>query len=247
MNAIRPAFARTFAMAGALLLASTGIAHADAQDKLEPINRGVNAFNYNADKITLRPAATAYEKGVPSVVRTGVSNFFGNLGDPWSAINNLLQFKLADAAQDTGRFAMNTVFGFAGLLDLASQAGIERRKADFGMTLAHWGVPSGPYVELPLLGPSTLRDALAFPVDLVGSPIKYVSPVTDRNVLLAGRVLDVRARALPIDPMLDTAIDRYTLTRDMYLQHRQAEIAGEGEPDKQESATTTEAGPQGAE
>lgn len=231
MKQTRTPFAPAFALAaGALLLAAAGTAHADAQDKLEPINRGVNEFNYNADKITLRPAAKAYEKSAPSVVRTGVSNFFGNLGDPWSAVNNVLQLKLADALQDTARFAMNTVFGF-GLLDLASQAGIERHKADFGMTLAHWGVPSGPYIELPLLGPSTLRDALAIPVDLAGNPIKYVSPVTDRNVLLAGRVLDARARALPIDPMLDTAIDRYTLTRDMYLQHRQSEISGDGAPD----------------
>jgi phospholipid-binding lipoprotein MlaA len=218
------------ALSGTLLATGcASTAQADPRDRFEPINRGVNEFNYNADKVTLRPAANAYEKNLPSVVRTGVSNFFGNLGDPWSAVNNLLQLKVPEAAQDVTRFAFNTVFGLGGLLDIAGEAGLERHKADFGMTLARWGVPAGPYVELPLFGPSTLRDTLALPVDLVGSPIRYVSPVADRNALVAGRVLDTRARALPIDPMLDSAIDRYTLTRDMYLQHRQAQIKGDSE------------------
>ena len=222
--------ASSFALAGAVLLCSfASAAHADPHDKLEPINRGVNEINYNADKITLRPAANAYEKTMPSIVRTGVSNFFGNLGDPWSAVNNVLQLKVPEAAQDATRFAFNTVFGLGGLLDIAGEAGLERHKADFGSTLARWGVPAGPYMELPLFGPSTLRDTLALPVDLVGSPIKYVGPVSDRNALIAGRVIDTRARALPIDPMLDSAIDRYTLTRDMYLQHRESEISGDGD------------------
>lgn len=222
-----------FALAGALLLAGAGAAHAESHDPLEPVNRGVNEFNYNADKVTLRPAAQAYEKSVPAVVRTGVSNFFGNLGDAWSAVNSLLQLKVPEAAQDATRFAFNTVFGLGGVLDIAGEAGLERHKADFGTTLAHWGVPAGPYVELPVLGPSTLRDALALPVDLVGNPVKYVSPVVDRNALLAARAVDTRARVLPVDAMLDSAMDRYTLTRDMYLQHRQAEISSGAEGDIQ--------------
>jgi len=233
------------ALAAALLVAGCASAgHPDARDRFEAVNRGVNEFNYNADKITLRPAATAYERNLPSVVRTGVSNFFGNLGDVWSAVNNALQLKVPEAAQDATRFALNTVFGLAGLLDVAGEAGIERHKADFGMTLAHWGVPAGPYVELPLLGPSTLRDALALPVDLLGSPIKYVSPIAQRNGLIAGRALDARARALPVDPILDSALDRYTLTRDMYLQHRESEISGSGEDG---GATTDDAAPRDGE
>jgi len=240
MKHVPTPLASAVTLACALTLAGCASAPpADPGDSLEPINRGVNAFNYNADRITLRPAARAYENGVPSLVRTGASNFFGNLGDPWSALNNVLQLKLGDAAQDATRFAFNTVFGLGGVLDIAGDAGLERHKADFGMTLAHWGVPAGPYVELPLFGPSTLRDAVALPVDLVGSPIKYVSQGSDRNALIAGRVLDTRARALPIDPMLDSAIDRYTLTRDMYLQHRQAELSVDGD---QQPATTSEAG-----
>ena len=221
--------APAFALAGALLLACGGVAHAESGDELEPVNRAVNSVNYNADKFTLRPVATAYEKVMPSLVRKGVSNFLGNLGDPWSAINNALQLKIPEAAHDTARFAFNTVFGLGGLLDIAGEAGIERHKADFGMTLAHWGVPAGPYVELPILGPSTLRDALALPVDLAGNPVKYVSPVADRNALLATQVIDTRARALPVDPMLDSAIDRYTLTRELYLQHRESEVSGGGD------------------
>ena len=218
----------------ALSVASCLVAHAACAEGLTPprdpfehVNRAVNEFNYSADKFTLRPAATVYEQRLPLPVRNGISNFFGNLGDAWSAVNSALQLKGGDAAQDVFRFAFNSVFGLAGVLDIAGDAGVERHKADFGMTLASWGVPSGPYIELPIFGPSTLRDTLAMPVDWIGNPIKYVTPVAGRTALTVGRAIDVRARVLPIDPMLDTAIDRYTLTRDMALQHRQAEIAGD--------------------
>lgn len=211
----------------ALLCASAWAA--DPRDPMEPFNREVNAFNRGVDQAVLRPAAAAYERALPGVVRGGVSNFFSNLGDAWSAVNSLLQLKPVDAVQNTMRFATNTVLGLGGVLDIATDAGIERHKEDFGTTLAHWGVPQGPYLVLPLLGPSTLRDAVALPVDLIGHPLGRLTPVADRNVLDAARGIDVRARLLPLDTALDGAIDRYTFMRDAYLQHRTAHADGSSE------------------
>lgn len=207
--------------------------HGDPRDPFERFNRGVSEFNEGVDQAALRPAAIAYERGLPRWVRTGVSNFFANLGDAWSALNSLLQLKIPEAAQDATRFAFNTVFGLGGTLDIATDAGLERHKADFGGTLARWGMPSGPYLVLPLFGPSTLRDAFALPVDWFGNPVKYLRPMGDRNALIATRAVDTRVTLLPLDPVLDNAIDRYTFTRDAYLQHRQAMISGPGAGDGQ--------------
>jgi len=209
------------------MLALVGCASApaaDPRDPFEPFNRGVDRFNRGVDKSALQPAASAYERDFPRVVRTGVANFFGNLGDPWSAVNSLLQLKLGDAAQDMMRFAVNTFVGLAGVLDIATDAGIERHKQDFGATLAHWGVPAGPYVVLPILGPSTLRDTVALPLDWIGDPLRYLVPVIDRNAVLTGRTVDTRARALAFDPLLDGALDRYTFMRDAYLQYRYSRV-----------------------
>src|SRR6185369_15538468 len=165
-----------------------------------------------------------YQKALPDVVRKGVTNFFGNLGDVWSAANTALQGRPADTAQNLMRFAVNTVFGIGGVIDIATDAGIERHKENFGATLANWGVPSGPYVVLPLLGPSTLRDTVALPLDLLGNPLLRVSPPVDRAVLIGTSAVDARARALPLDATLESAFDRYTFMRDAYLQHRRAQV-----------------------
>jgi phospholipid-binding lipoprotein MlaA len=206
--------------------------HANPADPLEPLNRGVSRFNDNVDAAVLKPVATAYARDVPSPVRQGVSNFFGNLSDAWSAVNSLAQLKIANAAQDATRFAFNTVFGLGGVLDIAGDAGIPRHKEDFGSTLARWGVPAGPYLVLPLLGPSTVRDAAALPVDWRGDALSHVTPPLDRNALAATRIVDTRAKLLPLEPMLRDAMDRYTFTRDLYLQHRNAKNQG-GEEDGQ--------------
>src|SRR6185369_5528649 len=150
--------------------------------------------------------------------------FFGNLGDVWSAANTALQGRPADAAQNLMRVAVNTVLGIGGLIDIATDAGIERHKEDLGSTLAHWGVPNGPYIVLPLLGPSTLRDTVALPLDLLADPLRRVSPPVDRNLLAGTRAVDGRARLLPLDPMLDSALDHYTFMRDAYLQHRTTQV-----------------------
>lgn len=210
--------------AGAVLFAACAGAQADPRDPMEPANRAVDGFNRNLDTAVLHPAAIAYQEAVPQPIRTGVTNFFGNLGDAWSAANSLLQCKPAAAAEDGMRFAMNTVFGGFGVLDLASRAGIERHKEDFGTTLAHWGVPPGPYLVLPLLGPSTLRDTAALPVDWIGSPLPHVAPVVDRAALVAGQAVDTRARLLPLDAALASALDPYSFLRDGYLQHRSTQV-----------------------
>lgn len=197
--------------------------NADPRDPLEPLNRGVHRFNVGLDRAVIKPVAVAYSRDVPSPIRQGISNFFGNLGDAWSAVNSLAQLKLGDAAQNATRFAFNTVLGLGGLLDIAGEAGIERHKENFGSTLAHWGVPAGPYLVLPLLGPSTLRDAVALPVDRQGDAISYIHPVAQRNSLEAARLVDARASLLPLGGMLRDAFDPYTFTRDVYLQHRAAQ------------------------
>jgi phospholipid-binding lipoprotein MlaA len=220
----------------ALLAGTAGAAPADASDPLEPVNRSVDARNRRVDQAVLRPVAQAYERAVPSLARRGVSNFFANLGDVWSAANSVLQLKPGDAAQNGMRFAVNTMFGLGGLLDIATDAGIERHKEDFGSTLARWGVPAGPYMVLPLLGPSTLRDTVALPVDWIGHPLGRVSPVADRYAIAAAGAVDVWARLLPLDGAMDLAFDRYSFLRDAYLQHRAAQVR----PDDQDAESGAE-------
>ena len=231
---------RATVLAFLLVLAGCASAPTDPRDPFEPINRNVNSVDRAVDQAALKPAAKGYEHSLPRLVRAGVSNFFANLGDPWSAVNNLLQLKVGNAAQDTMRFAVNTFFGLGGLLDIATGAGIERHKQDFGTTLAHWGVPPGPYLVLPLIGPSTLRDTVALPADWFGDPLRYVAPVADRNALVAGRTVDIRAQMLPLDPVLDEALDRYTFMRDAYFQHRDAQVHGTREGREDGSSTESQ-------
>jgi len=194
---------------------------ADPRDPLEPFNRGMTSFNEIVDKAVLKPVATAYTDVLPSPVRTGVNNFFANLGDAWSFVNNVLQLRGEQALNSLVRFNVNTFFGFGGVLDIASEMRIERSKQDFGLTLARWGVPSGPYLVLPFLGPSTVRDTAGLPADWYGDLARQVDPVSDRNMLYALRVVDTRASLLKAGNVLEgAALDEYTFTRDAYLQMR---------------------------
>jgi len=227
------------AMLVAALLPLAGCAtgpNANPRDPFEPFNRQVSEFNDNLDAVILKPSATFYQEKVPPLVRTGVSNFFGNLGDAWSAVNSALQLNLGDAAENWMRFTFNTVFGFAGVLDIASELNIERHREDFGKTLGRWGVPAGPYVVLPLLGPSTLRDTAALPVDWQGDIVTHIRPEGQRNGLYVLRVVDVRSNLLRASDVLEgAALDRYSFLRDSYLQRRRAEIGpvrGQNEEDE---------------
>ena len=194
-------------------------------DPLEPFNRSMATFNEGVDAVALKPAAIVYRRYVPAIVRTGVSNFFGNLTDGWCFINSALQFKFQAAAENFMRLNVNTFLGLGGILDVASELNIERHREDFGQTLGRWGVPAGPYIVLPLLGPSTLRDTAALPFDRIGDPVHRVEPWAARYELYTLRAVDIRSNLLRVGEVVDgAALDKYTFTRDAHLQRRRAEI-----------------------
>lgn len=235
-----------------LLPVLTGCAgfNTNPRDPLEPMNRKVMEFNDGVDSMVLKPAATVYKNGVPPLIRTGVSNFFGNLGDGWNFINSALQFKFQNAAENFMRLNVNTFLGLGGILDIASELNIERHKEDFGQTLGRWGVPAGPYIVLPLLGPSTLRDALVLPIERKGDPVHMVNPAEARNSLYVLRAVDVRANLLRVGSLIEgAALDKYSFTRDAYLQRRRAEIreGKEAESDGAEPPVDGPAAPAGSQ
>lgn len=203
---------------------------ADPRDPWEGWNRNVFAFNESLDENVLRPVATTYRDVVPQFVRTGVSNVFNNFGDAWGAINSLLQGKLEAAAADTIRFAFNSVFGIAGVLDLASEARIDASREDFGQTLGYWGFGAGPYVVWPVLGPSSGRDSVALPLDLSASPTIAIRPQTVRWGVGVLNVVNTRANLLGATRVIDDiALDKYSFIRDAYLARRR-NLVYDGEP-----------------
>lgn len=206
------------------------------QDPLEKFNRASFAFNDAVDRVALKPAATAYKKVLPGFAQTGVSNFFGNLSDAWSSINNLLQGKGEAGMTDFTRFALNSTFGIAGLLDIASEAGLQKHNEDFGQTLGVWGVPSGPFLMLPILGPSTVRDTAALPADFAGDIWAYKTPVNWRNIGAGTRVIDKRASLLEASNLFEeAALDRYDFIRDGYMQRRESQVR-DGESGRSDDA-----------
>lgn len=210
---------------GLLVGCATG-PNANPQDPLEPWNRGVYKFNEGLDKAVLRPVAVAYQDVIPSPVRTGVGHFFGNLRDLWSAVNATLQLRPQEALENFMRFNVNTFLGFAGVLDIATEMQIPRTTLDFGHTLGHWGVPSGPYLMLPVLGPSTVRDTVGLVVDQQGDLVRQgIDHTSTRNSVQGVRIVNTRAGLLPATDMLDQiALDKYSFVRDGYLQRRQSQI-----------------------
>lgn len=210
---------------GGLLSGCATGPNADPRDPIEPFNRGVSRFNDEIDNALLKPVATVYRDVTPDPVRTGVSNFFGNLRDVWSAINATLQLRPREATENALRFGVNTVFGLGGVLDVASEMGIDRTPLDFGQTLGRWGIPPGPYLVLPLFGPSSVRDAAGFSVEARGDLVGNLDRIPTRNSLTALRIVDTRANLLRATSMLEgAALDKYSFTRDFYLQRRQNQI-----------------------
>lgn len=211
--------------------------NANSRDPLEPFNRGMYQFNDTVDRAVVKPVATVYRDVLPSPVRTGVTNFFANLQDAWSIVNNTLQLKGVAAGDSLVRFGVNTFLGLGGVLDIASEMQIERHTEDFGQTLGYWGVGAGPYLVLPLLGPSTVRDTAASPVNAYGNFVAGVDHTATRNTLTALGLLDRRARLLDATRILDqVALDPYTFTRDAFLQRRQNDVYDGYPPDDAESA-----------
>ena len=206
---------------------------AGPKDPYEPFNRKVFAFNDTLDTYALKPVATAYTKVVPSPIRTGVHNFFGNFSDAWSAVNQLLQGKPGDAGSMTLRVLTNTTIGIGGLFDPATSLGLERKSEDLGQTLGVWGLEPGPYLVLPLFGSSDIRDALALPADTYVSPSLLVAPKYWKEVAIdAVGVIDTRAGLLGASQMLDElAFDRYTFVRDAYITRRRSLVYDGNPPD----------------
>ena len=222
---------------GSCILAG-GCATAQKPDPLEPVNRKVFAFNEGLDKIVLKPTASAYKVVVPSPARTGISNFFSNLAEPWSAVNLMLQGRFKDGVSDLGRFGTNTTVGVLGFVDFASDWGMPRHGEEFGRTLGAWGVGTGAYLVLPLFGPSDLRDAAALPVDSLGSPLGYVGDVPTRNTLTVLNVVNKRAKLLDASNLVDEiSLDKYTFVRDAYLQRRRQGHRADSEGQVGEPAT----------
>lgn len=203
------------------------------RDPFEPFNRSVSRFNEGVDEAIVKPVAQVYQNVLPSPVRTGVNNFFGNLSDVWSMVNNLLQGRPQAAGESLMRFSVNTTLGLGGVLDWATEMGIERHREDFGKTLGRWGVDTGPYLVLPLLGPSTIRDTAALVVDTKGDLVTHVNDVSARNSLYVLRAVDLRASLLRAGEVLDgAALDKYSFTRDAYLQRRGATVEPNGDEER---------------
>lgn len=194
---------------------------ADPRDPLEPLNRAMHAFNEDLDRTFVRPLARGYVKVLPEPVQHGISNVFFNARYPVTLVNNALQGKWTPALSDVGRFVLNTTVGIGGLLDPATAAGLDRHDEDFGQTLGKWGVPAGPYIVLPFLGPYTLRDGIGSFVDDFAEPRSYLEDDSTRYGLWAADKFDRRVRLLDADAVLERTGDSYAFIRSAYLQRRE--------------------------
>jgi phospholipid-binding lipoprotein MlaA len=191
-------------------------------DPFEPMNRASFAVHEVVDGHVVKPIAQAYVDYTPKLVQTGIHNFFGNIDDFISFINGMLQNKPEKAGNDLGRVITNTGFGLLGLIDIASDAGIPKGNEDFGQTFGYWGIPQGPYLFIPVLGPTTVRDGTGLIVRAYATPIGYIHDVSTRNILWGIGFLDARASALQAESLVEQAsLDRYTFIRRSYLQRRQ--------------------------
>jgi phospholipid-binding lipoprotein MlaA len=207
-----------------------------AGQKLDPWenwNRKVFAFNEGLDEHVLKPVATTYRKLTPSFLRTGISNFFNNAEDAWSAVNHFLQGKGESGMQMLVRFNTNTFFGLGGILDVASEAGIERQPEDFGQTLGKWGFGAGAYIVWPVLGPSSVRDSAALPLDrTMTSPAPLFKPEVAQWEVLGLQLVNTRAGLLDASRVIDDiALDKYTFLRDAYLARRRSLVYDGNPPD----------------
>jgi phospholipid-binding lipoprotein MlaA len=200
---------------------TTSMAPESPADPWENWNRRVFSFNDKLDRAVLKPVATAYVAVVPEPIRGMATNFYGNFGDVWSAVNNVLQGRLFNGLQDVLRVGTNTLFGVAGLVDVATEIGLDKQGKDFGQTLGRWGVGAGPYMILPLLGPSTVRETVALPLDRAVSPSLAFSNIWTQASLISFGLVNLRANLLPTTRLLDDmALDKYSFVREAYLQRR---------------------------
>jgi len=212
----------------------------DPRDPLEPMNRAVYKFNDTFDQVIATPVASAYRDVLHVEIRSRVSNFFSNIQDIFIGVNNLLQGKLQDGVEDWARFAFNTTFGLLGIHDVASDMGIEKHNEDFGQTFGRWGVDSGPYVILPFLGSSTLRDSAGIALDYYFAPLGEARPIALRNSLYGLYFVNTRAEYLDASSLLEqAALDRYIFQRDAYLQRRRSLIYDGSPPRERDEVNDT--------
>ena len=208
-----------------VVLALSGCATAHSPDPLESWNRGVFSFNETVDVHVLKPVAEGYVKVTPQPVRTGVRNFFGNIGDVWSSVNLFLQGRLKEGAASSMRVAVNSTLGLGGLIDLATPMRLDRFNEDLGQTLGVWGAPSGAYIVWPLMGPSSVRDSANFVTSMTFSATTLIDGAREDNLARLLNVVSTRAAYLSATDLLDSvALDKYAFTRDAYLQRRQSLI-----------------------
>lgn len=213
-----------------LLTSCASVSAPDKRDPWESFNRSIYAFNDGFDRAIARPVARTYKNYTPNAVQSGVSNFFSNLDDVLVIVNDLLQFKFQQAAQDFGRFTFNSTFGLLGLIDVSSHMGLPKHNEDFGLTLAAWGVGNGPYVVLPFLGPSTVRDSTGLVADGYIDPVYAISDKQARWSAIILRAVDTRASLLEATRLMEqSGIDPYVFMRNAYLQHRDS-LAGNSQP-----------------
>lgn len=192
-------------------------------DPIEPFNRAMFQFNESVDRAVLKPTAQAYRVVIPKGVRTVIGNIFSNMGEVFNIANNLLQGKPVETTESFMRFSINSVFGLGGMIDIASQMGLQRHKQDFGLTLGVWGVPAGPYLVLPFIGSSTVRDSVGTGVYFIVDPVTHYPNVPVRNSANAVRLTDARAKLLDAGNLLEeAALDKYSFIRDAYLQRRES-------------------------
>ena len=213
---------RTAALVLALGLLG-GCATRAQPDPFEPVNRKVFAFNEGVDEAVLKPVATAYSEVVPAPVRLGVDNFFGNVADAWSAVNLFLQGRVKTGVLQTMRFAVNSTLGFAGVLDISTEIGLERHSEDMGKTFGRWGTGTGAYIVWPLFGPSSVRDSFALPFDRLASPAVVLEDGRSKFGIVVLQTVNARSNFLRAGETLDgIALDKYTFIRDAYLTKRRS-------------------------
>lgn len=221
------------------LQACATVPNPDPRDPIESFNRSIFGFNDVVDRALLKPVASAYRDVSPQWMRQGVTNFFGNLGDVWSIVNNALTLRGQETSDSIGRVMINSTVGLLGLIDVASDLNIEKHSADFGLTLGRWGVPPGPYVVLPILGPYTLREVVAIPVDQQGNLVNQVTDDNSRWGLTLLNVVDLRAQYLKAGDVVEgAALDKYSFTRDSYLQRQRNRVYDGNPPDEEESPSS---------
>ncbi len=190
------------------------------RDPFESFNRAMFSVNEGIDTV-VKPVAQGYTDYVPSPIRTGIGNFFGNIADLWIAVNNYLQGKFTEGSSDVSRVIVNTTMGVGGLFDVATLLDLEKHNEDFGQTLGVWGIDTGPYLFWPFIGPRDVRDTFGFAVDATADPVMYVNDIPVRNTMIGVRFIDLRASLLPADKIVEeAAFDKYSYIRNAYFQNR---------------------------